>query len=57
MRQHIVATAITFSCQNNPFFINDAPLFKVVAFIVALFNVALFNLALFEAVMFDVTLF
>ena len=57
MRQHIVATAITFSCQNNPFFINDAPLFKIVAFIVALFNVALFNLALFEAVMFDVTLF
>ena len=57
MRQHIVTTAITFSFQNNPFLINDAPLFKVVAFIVALFNVALFNLALFEAVMFDVTLF
>ena len=54
VKQDIIRTAMIFSCQNNSFLINDAPLFKVVAFNAALFNVVQFNLALFDAAMFDV---
>ena len=43
---------ILFSCQYNSVLINDAPLFKVVAFNVALFDVSLFDAALFDAELF-----
>ena len=56
MKKHIITTSITFSCQNNSFLINDAPLFKVVAVNIAL-EFALFTFALFDAVLFDVELF
>ena len=49
--------ANTLSCHNSSFLINEAPLFKRIAFNVALFDVALFNLALFDIVLFDVELF
>ena len=57
VNQHITATIIIFSCHNNSFLINDAPLFKVAAFNVSLFDIALFDLALFDATLFDVELF
>ena len=57
MRQHIITTAIVLSCHNNSFLINDAPVFKVLAFNVALFDVTLLNLALLDNVLFDVELF
>ena len=41
---------------NNAFLINNAPLFRLVAFNFAVFDVALFNLALFDAALFDVLL-
>ena len=57
MKQRIT-TAIISSCHNNPFLINDAPLFKVTTFNVALFYVALFNLRLLDAALFlDIELF
>ena len=52
VKQHIIATAIIFICHNNSVLINDAPLFKAVAFHVALFDAALFNLALFDDALF-----
>ena len=57
VKQHIIAATIIFSCQNSFFLINDAPLFKNVAFDVAVFDVALFNLALVDVALFDVELF
>ena len=39
-KRRIVTIAEIFSCQNNSFLINDASLFKVVAFNVPLFDVA-----------------
>ena len=57
MRQHIITTAIVLSCHNNSFLINDAPVFKVLAFNVALFDVTLLNLALLDNALFDVELF
>ena len=56
VKQHIIATAIIFICHNSSILINDAPLFKAVAFHVALFDAALFNLALFDDALFDVVL-
>ena len=46
-----------FSCHNNSFLINDAPLFKLAAFNGTPFDIALFNLALFYAALFDAELF
>ena len=45
MTYYIITTATIFSSHNNSFLINDAPLFKFVAFIVALFDLALFDAA------------
>ena len=52
VKQHIITTLIIFSCQNDSFSINDAPLFKAVAFNIAL-DVGLFNLGRFDASPFD----
>ena len=57
VKQHIITTALIFSCQNNSFLINYAPLFKFVTFNILLFDVALFYLVLFDAALFDVELF
>ena len=58
VKHRFITTAIIiFSCHNNPFFINDTPLFKLVAFNVSLLDVAMFNLTLFNATQFDVELF
>ena len=51
-----MTTQIIFSFQNNFCLINDAPLFKLVAFNVALVDVALFKRALFDAALLDVEL-
>ena len=56
VKEHIITAAIVFSCQYNSLLINDAPVFKVVAYNFALFDSALFNLELFDAVLFDVEL-
>ena len=32
VKQHVITTSIIFRCHNNSFLINDAPLFKVIAF-------------------------
>ena len=57
VKQHIITRALIFSCQNNSFLINYAPLFKFVTFNILLFDVALFYHALFDAALFDVELF
>ena len=44
---HIHTLAIIFSCHNNSFLINDAELFKLVAFNLALFDPAVFDVDLF----------
>ena len=44
---HIHTLAIIFSCHNNSFLINDAALFKLVAFNLALFDPAVFDVDLF----------
>lgn len=49
VKQHMITTAIIFSCQISLLLINHAPLFKVVAFVILLFDVELSNLALFDA--------
>ena len=56
VKQDIMTTQIIFSFQNNFCLINDAPLFKLVAFNVALVDVALFKRALFDAALLDVEL-
>ena len=56
VKQEIMTTQIIFSFQNNFCLINDAPLFKLVAFNVALVDVALFKRALFDAALLDVEL-
>ena len=56
VKQDIMTTQIIFSFQNNFCLINDARLFKLVAFNVALVDVALFKRALFDAALLDVEL-
>lgn len=46
-KQHIITAEIMFSCHNNYFFINDAPLLKVVAFNVVIFDAVIFDIGLY----------
>ena len=67
VKQHVVTAAMIFRYHINLILINDAPLFKVIAFDVALFDVALLllhylmldclMLNYFEIVLFDASLF
>ena len=50
--QHIIPTAVIFSSYDNSFLINNAPLLKVEAFIVALFDVNRFDVAPFHVALF-----
>ena len=43
VKQHIIATAITFSGHNNSFSVNDAPLCKILNLNFLLYDVTLFN--------------
>ena len=63
VKHHIITVAITLSCHNNFFLINDAPLFKFLAFNVALYQMLYYlmlhclKLSCFKIVLFDVPLF